>query len=170
VSVGRKSDVIMEEETFNCIQWLQYYKGEIERIKDASPFLTILGISAGIEFLGKLLSTDSLNDGSNCGHKFEDALSTFTSLRRYSGKNLYHLVRCGLAHRISVQEGIVLSSERNSDLDAHPIVINTNEFYNDFVEAINEAQRKNDWANPFAMQNYVTLLNRTDTGMTANYL
>ena len=162
--------VFMAETTFTCIQWLQKYKEELEKIKDSSPFLLMLGISAGIEFMGKLLYIDPLDDGNNCGDKFEKALSEFDSLKKYSGKNLYSLIRCGLAHKISVKEGIVLSKESKSKLNEIPIVINTNVFFDDFVIAVDDAQEKKKWANKAATQNYVIVKNETDTGVTATFL
>ena len=151
---------------FTCVQWLNEYRKEVEKIKDHSPYLMVLCIAACIEFLGKLLRNESLDSGNNCGQKFEDALSYFESLKKYSGKNFYNLIRCGLAHRASVKEGVVLSKEKESKLDETPVILNINEFYNDFVIAVEEAQSKTDWPNPSATMDYVSVTDNSETGAT----
>lgn len=151
---------------YTCVQWLNEYKKEVEKIKDQSPFLMVLCISACIEFLGKLLGTDSLDSNNGCSKKFEDALFHFESLKKYYGKDFYHLIRCGLAHRASVKEGIILSTEKETKLDETPIILNTNEFYCDFAKAVEEVQTKNDWPNISATMNYVSVTDNSDTGST----
>jgi len=155
---------------FTCVQWLNEYQKEVEKIKDHSPFLMVLCIAACIEFLGKLLNNETLDSGNNCGKKFEDALTHFESLKKYSGKNFYNLIRCGLAHRASVKEGVILSIEKESKLDETPIIINTKEFYNDFVKAVEEAQSKTDWPNHSATMNYVSVTENSDTGSSKTIL
>jgi hypothetical protein len=155
---------------YTCVQWLNEYQKEVKKIKEHSPFLMVLSIAACIEFLGKLLRNESLDNGNECGKKFEEALSHFDSLKKYSDKNFYHLIRCGLAHRASVKEGIILSDEKDSKLDENPIVLNTNDFYRDFVKAIEEAQSKNDWPNPSATKNYVSVFDNSETGATNTIL
>lgn len=154
----------MEEKTYSCVEWLDYYKKEIEKIKESSPFLSVLCIAAGIEFLGKLLSTDSIDNG-NCREKFNNALREFDTLTEYADKNLYDLVRCGLAHRISVKEGIILSIEQSTNLNSLPIVLNVNSFFEAFAKAVEEAQAKTEWKFPDANTSYVTINNDT-TGST----
>ena len=90
----------------------------------------------------------------------------FESLKKYSGKNFYNLIRCGLAHRASVKEGVVLSKEKESKLDETPVILNINEFYNDFVIAVEEAQSKTDWPNPSATMDYVSVTDNSETGAT----
>ena len=155
---------------FTCVQWLKEYQKEVEKIKEHSPFLMVLCISACIEFLGKLVGADPLDSNNECGKKFEDALTHFESLKKYSGKNFYHLVRCGLAHRASVKEGIILSTEEVNKLDETPIILNTNDFYEDFTKAVEEAQSKNDWQNPSATMNYVSVTDNSETGSTKTIL
>ena len=158
-----------ENKTYSCVEWLNYYKTEIEKIKASSPFLTVLCISAGIEFLGKLLYNDSLDSG-NCNTKFNEALKNFESLNKYEDKKIYDLVRCGLAHRISVKEGVVVSTDKPSDLDNIPIVLNVNEFWEDFSKAVDEAQSKSDWKHSNANTDYVTVDNNaTGSTFTMNY-
>ena len=130
----------------------------------------MLGVSAGIEFMGKLLDTAPLDDKYNCETKFERALTEFDSLKKYAGKQIYNLIRCGLAHRVSVKEGIVISNEKESNLDEIPIVINTNGFFDDFAKAVDDAQVKKNWANTATAQDYVTVKKEADTGMTATFL
>ena len=154
------------EKTFNCVQWLEQYANEVKKIKDVSPFLTVLAISAGIEFLGKLLDDDDLDDSNDCGKKFEDALKAFSSLQKYQNKNLYKLVRCGLAHRTSVKEGIVLDPINDSNLDTRPIVLNPVEFYTDFKSAVDDAQKRTSWPNAAVTQDYVSVISDNVTGST----
>lgn len=161
---GRHNNYIMAEHDFSCVEWLDYYKNEIEKIKETSPLLSVLCIAAGIEFLGKLLSTDPLDAG-NCGGKFDEATKTFNSLNKYVDKKLYDLVRCGLAHRISVKDNIILSTDQPTNLDNIPIVLNVDSFFSDFVKAVEEAQSKQDWGNPNANTSYVTIDENT-TGST----
>lgn len=152
-------------QTFTCIQWLKKYQEEIAKIKEHSPFLMVLCISAGIELMGKLLSPDDLDDGNGCNGKFEGALKQFDSLKKYKDKDLYHLVRCGLAHRVSVKENIILSKELENDLDASPIVLNTNSFFEDFSKAVDDAQVFTGWAHQAATSDYVSITSDL-TGLT----
>ena len=154
---------------YSCVEWIQVYQKELEKIKGHSQLLLTLGVSAGIEFLGKLLHNDDLDDGNNSSGKFEIALSSFTSLQKYSGKELYNLVRCGLAHRVSMKEGIILSPSENTDLDNTPKVLNTNQFFIDFAQAVKDAQKKTDWPNPNATTKYVYVSKDSNTGSTTNY-
>lgn len=158
------------EKSFTCVQWLEEYAKELAKIKDSSPFLLVLGVSAGIEFLGKLLRTDDLDDSNDCKGKFEQALSNFPSLQKYQGHELYKLVRCGLAHRAAVKEGIILSDSASTDLNSNPIILNTSLFYEDFRQAVEEAQKKTDWPNPAAKSPYISVLNDSETGSTTTIL
>lgn len=160
----------MSETKFNCVEWLQNYKEDIRKIKDISPFLTVLGVSVGIEFIGKLLSAEDLDSGGSCNIKFEKALSEFESLKKYAEKDFYSLIRCGLAHRVSPKKNIILSSKSDSDLSAEPIILNSNSFFEDFSSAVEEAQSKTDWENPEANIEYVTIREDTDTGMTQTFV
>lgn len=164
----------MENTAFTGIKWLNSYKEEIRKIKDHSPLLSVLCISAGIEFLGKLLCDEPLDSKTKCEEKFNKALSTFASLNKYDDKDLYHLIRCGLAHRISVKEGIILDPSHESQLeDSVPIRINPNRFFEDFEKAVEEAQEKKDWPNSAATDEYVTVTTNAETGTTVtiiNYL
>lgn len=159
----------MMETTFTCLEWLNYYKEEIRKIKNISPFLSVLCISVGIEFLGKLLNNAPLDSKSDCGRKFEYALSTFSSLNKYAGKKLYNLLRSGLAHRISVKENIIISSIEENQLNHNPVTINTNTLFEDFVEAVEAALSKTDWDNSDVLNSYICI-NDGSTGSTITML
>ena len=154
------------ETTFTCVEWLGYYKDEVQKIKDVSPFLSVLCIAAGIEYMGKLLRTDPLDRGDDSSGKFEQALKSFKSLNKYAGKGLYNLIRCGLAHRITVKENVILTRIDETQLDDSPIIINVNTLVMDFIEAVKDAQSKTDWENPNTHNPYVTINDESETGST----
>lgn len=160
----------MSKTTLTGLQWLKAYKDDIAKIKDSSPFLMVLCISAGIEFLGKLLSKAPIDNGDKCSEKFEAAMCKFESLKKYSNKNFYNLIRCGLAHRVSVKEGIILTRGEKTKLDNDPIMLNVYEFFNDFEIAVNEAQIITEWANSIATTNYVSINETSETGSTITML
>ena len=60
------------EKQHTGLEWLKVYNEELGKIKDVSPLLLVLCVSAGIEFIGKLLSTDDIDNGNKCNIKFED--------------------------------------------------------------------------------------------------
>lgn len=159
----------MGSETFSSLQWLKKCQEELEKIKEQSPFLLVLGVSVGIEFMGKLLSTDGIDNANSCSKKFEAALDAFPSFKKYKGKNLYKLIRCGLAHRVAVKEGIILTSSKDTDLNAYPIVINATQFYEDFKKAVDEIE-KHPGLNLDATKNYVTVTSEGDTGSTTTII
>ncbi len=154
------------ETTFTGIEWLKKYCEDLENIKTHSPLLTVLGVSAGIEFLGKLLSTDPIDSGNDCKNKFENALAEFESLNKYQNKNLYGLVRCGLAHRICIKDGVILSPSKDNDLDSDTFILNPSSFLSDFVKAVKTAQSKKDWPNSIATTSYVSVNKDAETGST----
>lgn len=153
---------------YSCVKWMQEYQKELEKVKDHSQLLLTLGVSVGIEFLGKLLHTDNLDSNNNCCVKFEKALKSFSSLQKYSKKELYKLVRCGLVHRVSMKKGIILSPSENTDLDSATKVLNTNQFFSDFAQAVKDAQKKTDWPNPNATTKYIYVSKDSNTGSTTN--
>lgn len=158
------------EKQYTSLEWLKVYNEELGKIKDVSPLLLVLCVSAGIEFIGKLLSTDDIDNGNKCNIKFEDALDNFSSLNKYKGKNLYDLVRCGLAHRIGVKKGITLSSSKESDLESMPIRLNTNQFYEDFSQAVEDAQTSSLIVNSIATLPYISVNEFSETGSTITFL
>lgn len=163
-------DLNMEEnkvKNFTAVEWLIEYRNELRNILGASKFITALGVSSGIEFIGKFLSTDSLDSGSNCGAKFESALNEFDSLKKYSGKNLYKLLRCGLAHRAGLGEGILLSESDKTSLDTTPMTLNVPQFYEDFSEAVDLARKRKKWPNTEVLSPYLTVTEQNTTGATA---
>ena len=158
------------EKQHTGLKWLKVYNEELGKIKDVSPLLLVLCVSAGIEFIGKLLSTDDIDNGNKCNIKFEDALGKFASLKKYESKDFYHLVRCGLAHRIGVKEGIILSPSQESDLESKPIRLNTNQFYKDFSQAVEDAQTSSLIVNPIATLPYISVNEFSETGSTITIL
>lgn len=148
------------------LQWLKEYNEELKKIKDTSPLLLVLCVCTGIEFIGKLLSEDDIDDHRNCKVKFEKALSEFPSLKKYKERNLYDLVRCGLVHRIVVKKGIIISPSNGTDMESATKRLNVYDFYVDFSRAVEDAQNKTDWPNQSATSEYIAVNNMSETGTT----
>ncbi|MDO4991638.1 MAG: hypothetical protein Q4E26_01630 [Prevotellaceae bacterium] len=48
--------------------------------------------------------------------------------------------------------------------------LNVYEFYEDFSQAVEDAQNKTDWPNQFATSEYIAVNNMSETGTTETFL
>ena len=155
------------ERKFNYLEWLDYYRNEIEKIKEHSPFLATSCICSGIEYIGWLLSEDSFDTRNKSREYFDNAIKTMESLKKYEAMNLYERIRCGLAHCISTKDGVVLSSERETATGCI-LTINVNVLFEDFCAAVESI--KKECKNPVAKEYYVFIIDETSTGTTTTFI
>ena len=148
-----------------------YFEG-IEQIKKEFPYHAFVLLVPMIEFLGKCLNTDDMENSSNGGTAdFNAALKNYASLKPYDSqfnrndaKALYGILRCGLLHSLFFKEGISLDSGSN-DFDKN--IIGLESFYNDIKTAWNDAKsgavevKKNLDADVFDIDSNIT--GRTST-------
>jgi len=113
-------------------------------IADNHPFVAFIVIASGIEFLGKAISNNPFFEDKHSKVDFNNALSKFPSLQKYSNLglvvdnnnndiSLYKGLRCGIVHSTCPQNGIVLT-EGSNDL---PNEIGLIDLSNDFLAACN---------------------------------
>ena len=153
------------EEKFTRLEWLKHYSEHIENIIDSEPFLSMVCLSVGIEFLGKLHCDDKATSNYSGKQNFESALTHFESLKKYSNQELYKLVRCGLAHSISIEEGIVVTTAEESSLSSTPIKLNVKQFFKDFNNAIADAEKSAKTSDVMS-NDYVSVIDGLATGKT----
>ena len=113
-------------------------------ISDNHPFVAFIVIASGIEFLGKAISNNTFFEDGHSKTDFNNALSQFPSLQKYSNlglfvKNnidlsLYKGLRCGIVHSTCPQNGIVLTEGNN----ALPKEIGLIDLSNDFIAACDD--------------------------------
>ena len=118
----------------------KYFIEEIGSLVEERPFVSFVLMAIGIEFLGKCLNTNDWDDKKEMsGKTFDHAIQQFDSLKKYQAiPDLYHSLRCGLAHRLMVKGQIILSTEQNN-FSGPDYTIGCKEFYNDFRQACMDA-------------------------------
>ncbi len=106
---------------------------------ETKPFFAFTLMALGIEFLGKCLNTNDW-DYSNSTSDFNAAINSYDPLKKYvcNDIDLYHNLRCGLAHFFMVKPKIKLGPDGNN-LGTSPIQIGCKEFYKDFRQACEDA-------------------------------
>ena len=106
-----------------------YLIKQINTIKQDHPYFAFLLMAVGIEFLGRCQSPNAWNDPKNTKTYFNCGLAV-PPLCQYAKKypDLYHQLRCGLAHAYR-PDGIILSNKGGVG------DINCDDFYADFVAA-----------------------------------
>lgn len=121
----------------------EYLIKRIGKLRKDFPFESFILISVGIEFLGKCLQKDFGRAKVTKGNKhntpkddFNLAIKDFCTLKKYMAiPELYHNLRCGLAHRYMLNgENIELGKDKN-DLVKRPYLIGCSDFYKDFKVA-----------------------------------
>lgn len=113
----------------------EYLIDKIEKLKDSDPYIAFLMMSIGIEFLGKCLNKKKKWDTEDRSKKdFNLAISSLNSLNKYQGWDLYHKLRCGLAHTMMVKSGLEIKDKGTSTSTC----VSCEGFYNDFKAACEE--------------------------------
>ena len=119
----------------------KYFIEEIGSLVEEHPFMCFALMAIGVQFLGKCLNNNPWDDWKikSPGDTFRDATKTYATLNKYDViPDLYHSLRCGLAHRLMVKGQIVLSPDQNN-LTGPDYTIGCKEFYNDFKQACQDA-------------------------------
>lgn len=118
----------------------KYFIEEIGSLVEERPFVSFVLMAIGIEFLGKCLNTNDWDEKKEIsGDTFDNAIKSFDSLKKYQAiPDLYHSLRCGLAHRLMVKGHIILSPDQNNLTDPN-YTIGCKEFYEDFKQACLDA-------------------------------
>ena len=113
----------------------EYLIGKIGKLKDTEPYIAFLMMSIGIEFLGKCLNKKKKWDTEDRSKKdFNLAIGRLKSLNKYQSWDLYHKLRCGLAHTMMVKSGLEIKDKGASTSTC----VSCEGFYNDFKEACEE--------------------------------
>ena len=128
-----------------------YLIRDIGDIKEKYPYFAFLLMSVGFEFLGKCLYDEEWNHQNLSGY-FMDGFQLTGLAERYSDLDLYHNLRCGLAHSLLIKDGILLSDKENDHQSDS--TISCDEFYEHFKRAcekvINgDVEIKKDLDSPF---------------------
>ena len=112
----------------------KYLIDQIGDIRDKHPYFAFTLMAIGIEFLGKCLNKHSNWNYYSKGQPARDFKRgmQLTPLKRYIKLDLYHKLRCGLAHSLLTDGGLTLSDE--SGVNA----ISCNQFFQDFEAACKE--------------------------------
>ena len=108
-----------------------YLVKQIGEIKDEHPYLAFVLIAVALEFLGKCMNNHRWNDTKHPKSDFETPLKYMNP--RYGAMDLYHNLRCNLAHTMRIW-GITLSDTSgkvNADLSV-------NDFFRDFEDICNK--------------------------------
>ncbi len=104
-----KASRLYTAETF-----LSYYVKRISNIIRKEPFISIISISCGIEFLGKCINTyvAEWNEPSHSKEDFESAINHFDAFIAYrpwlQKYRLYNSLRCGTVHSLMTSTNIKL--------------------------------------------------------------
>ena len=130
----------------------KYLICEIYSILKAHPFLAMSLMSLGVEFLGKCLNYNSVDDIKNKGDheskkNFNYTIKNLNAFKEYQnliqpdndskGIELYNNLRCGFAHNFMVKDEIILQASKNN-FNTKPITIGVSNFFDDFFEACME--------------------------------
>lgn len=144
----------------------KYFIEEIGSLVEERPFVSFVLMSIGIEFLGKCLNTNDWDDkNERSGKTFDNALQQFDSLKKYQAiPDLYHNLRCGLAHRLMVKGHVILTPDQNN-LTGPDYTIGCKEFYNDFKQACLDAIANK---NGLIKKNHNEVYNFEASGMTGS--
>ena len=110
----------------------EYLINEIGEIKEKYPYHAFLLMAVGIEFLGRYLSGYSWEQKGVSETAFNNAILELFPKGKYDNFDLFHNLRCGLAHSLLMQGNLTLSDKKSEGS------INCDEFYDDFVEACNK--------------------------------
>lgn len=117
----------------------KYFIEEIGSLVDERPFVSFVLMAIGVEFLGKCLNNNPWDDWKikSPGDTFRDATKTYATLNKYDViPDLYHSLRCRLAHRLMVKGYIILSPTFGVHFN---YTIGCKEFYDDFKQACQDA-------------------------------
>lgn len=105
-------------------------------------------MSIGVEFLGKCLKYNSVDEIKNKGvheskKNFNYAIENLNAFKEYQNLiqskdiELYNNLRCGFVHNFMVKDEIILQASKN-DFNTKPITIGVGNFFDDFFKACME--------------------------------
>ena len=110
---------------------------EIGEITKTNAYLSFVLIAIGIEFLGRCIddSAKNWNKRKVSEKAFDSAIKKL--MPKYRPYRLYPLLRCGLAHYLAPQKGLVLSELKHGTVNLSvasdgTLTLNIEDFYNDF--------------------------------------
>ncbi len=112
----------------------EYLIGHIGKIQKRQPYFAFVLMAIGIEFLGKCLNNHSDWNYYSKGQPARDFNKgmQLSPMRKYKNLDLYHKLRCGLAHSLLTNNGLTLS---NNEVGS---TINSKQFFQDFKAACRE--------------------------------
>lgn len=138
----------------------EYLIQQIGDIKDKQPYFAFTLMAIGIEFLGKCQNN---NPNWNYYAKrqpqkdFNKGMG-LAPLKKYKSYNLYHKLRCGLAHSLSTNGNLSLSNKNKNK------TLNSEEFYNAFAAACNEVLNGNVYMPKKKLSDTFFVVTTTDDG------
>lgn len=110
----------------------KYLIDRIGKIKEDNPYFAFLLMAVGIEFLGRYLDGCSWEQKGVSETAFNGAILELFPEGKYDKFDLFHNLRCGLAHSLLMQGNLTLSDKKSEGS------ISCDEFYDDFVKACNK--------------------------------
>ena len=110
----------------------KYLINEIGEIKEKYPYHAFLLMTVGIEFLGRYLKGYFWEQKGVSETAFNGAILELFPEGKYNKFDLFHNLRCGLAHSLLIQGNLTLSDKKSEGS------ISCDEFYDDFVKACNK--------------------------------
>ncbi len=105
----------------------------MENIVNNHPYHGFALLAIFVEVLGKCLSGNDWQHRNHSKTDFNKALTDYSSLQKYKViPDLYHILRCGIAHALLVKPGVILVPDKN---DLPNNIIGCRDFYNDICQA-----------------------------------
>lgn len=97
------------------------------------PYHAFALLAIMIEVLGKCLSSQKWQQDGQSSTDFKKAIEEYPSLQQYKAiPDLYHILRCGMAHALLVKPGVKLVPKENN-ISLH--IIGCADLYRDILHA-----------------------------------
>ncbi len=132
-----KASRLYTAETF-----LSYYVKRISHIIRKEPFLSIILISCGIEFLGKCINAHvaKWNEPSHSKEDFESAINKYDAFKAYRSwlqkYRLYNNLRCGTVHSLMTSTNIKLVNIGPHNEMNDVLTFSADQYFKDFSAAV----------------------------------
>ena len=132
------------EKKYSVIDWLIHLSKSFKDIGATDPFCAIWLIACGIELMGECIHTASCGSSNGSRTKFDVAINTIPAFQEYRSypENLYHDLRCGLAHTAAPDGGLLLKRKGKNEfnLPSKRNIISFEQLAADFSAAVQQLQ------------------------------
>lgn len=99
-------------------------------------------IAVGIEFLGAALDDEDWHKIGKSKDRFDNALNSYSSLKKYRDRNLYKIFRCGMAHVYIPNNGLGINMRveggNHNGYSGNQLLLHIEDLFDDFKSACNE--------------------------------